>query len=105
MEVHLGQQYPLCKVGNGPNDWDEPSVQIILAWLQKAFAPGKTRSDAIAYISKRNHPDRDEYPTLVARLEEGKAKQSAAPRAAPRAVDVPTTPAEYQKYLQQLEVS
>ena len=78
MEAHLSQQYPLCKVGNGPNDWDEPSVQIILVWLQKAFAPGKTRSDAIAYISKRNHPDRDEYPTLVARLEEGKAKQSVA---------------------------
>lgn len=90
-ESWISGALPLCKTGRGPNDWDEPSVQIIWDWLKVAFGPGKTRGDAIAYISKRNHPDRDEYPALLARLEEGfaaKEKQSKA-----KAVDAIVAPA------------
>lgn len=71
LEAWISGRLPLCKTGRGPNDWDEESVQIILAWLKTTFGPEKSRGDAIAYISKRNHPDRDEYPALLARLEEG----------------------------------
>lgn len=93
-EAWIAGELPLCKTGRGPNDWDEPSVQIILSWLKGCFGPDKTRSDAIAYISKRNHPDRDEYPTLLARLEEGfaaKEKQAKAvePIVAPAPADPP----------------
>ena len=81
LEAWLTGRLPLCKTGRGPNDWDEESVQIILSWLKGCFGPDKTRADAIAYIAKRNHPDRDEYPALIARLEAGfaaKEKQAKA---------------------------
>ena len=82
MEDWAAGKLPLCKTGRGPNDWDEEAVEIILAWLRKTFGSDKTRGDAIAYISKRNHRDRDEYPALMARLQEGyalKAKQAQQP--------------------------
>lgn len=99
MEEWISGRLPLCKVGRGPNDWDEESVSIILTWLRATFGPEKTRGDAIAYITKRNHPDRDEYPALLARLDEGfaaKAKkaQAAQPIVAAALPDAAPPPAE-----------
>lgn len=79
--------YEFWRTGTGQNDWHEPAVQGILSWLKKKWPEkGWDRGDAIAYIAKREHPDKDEYPVLVARMQEIQNQLSASAKLSTPAV-------------------
>jgi len=66
------------KTGNGGNDWNEEFVQAILVYLKGLpNSEGKTRADAINWISVRQNLNHEAHDSLWARWEEFKAKKKA----------------------------
>lgn len=69
-QTKWGGELPPWKTGHGINDWNEDVLEALRAWLSTIGTTKRTRADAIAYISKRKNPACDDYPTLLARVEE-----------------------------------
>jgi uncharacterized protein YoaH (UPF0181 family) len=70
-----GQDFlPPWKIGTGPNDWSEPVLTLVSGWMNSMRRgrgqPQATRADAIAYISKRSHPEAEGHQALIERINE-----------------------------------